>query len=681
MSSTPVTVRNATDTSIKQTEPSKKFSTSPRLLVRSSATGNAHYTLVKFARPFPLTAVIVSAKFKLYSADAVEWPALSRTVTLKRITQEWKVGSLVYPGPSVTATGAVAVNKTSAIPQNTLWEFDVTAMMQLVADNTAWYGFRLEIDENVLRRFHSSQATAFKPVLEIVYTMPPDAPTTLSPAGNRAVVGSKPILRFDFTDRSGSTSINALQVQVNPTNVWTDPAFDTGTVLTSDQQLDLAATFPRTATVNTTNLSTTITAVSGTFAQADVGATIVGAGIPGGTTITAVASSTSATISAAATATGSPSVTITRSYAGLADGASTYWRVRVQDTAGVWSLWSDAAQFSRLSLGTLTITAPAASPNNFVFEASPAITWTFTVRTQSAWQVIILDANGEWLHTSGKLTSTATSYTVPAKIIHPLLTYTVVIRVWDTSNREQTPGVPAYVEASRSFTMSTSGAVTAVSGLTVTPAQPGVQLDFTRATAPDSFTVIRDDKVIAADLDPLDLLVSGTAYRYHDYGAAPSKQQEWEVRAVVGGAQSASTPVVETTDATTGIWLSDPERGISVRLLGKDPGTWAMGEDAENHFAMGSTAPVRITQGLRGYEGSISGTLATVDGVSVATATANMWLLKGSPGREYLLTLADLSFPVVIGNVVISPDPHPEIIKRVSFEFWQVADLPFLVVP
>jgi hypothetical protein len=44
---------------------------------------------------------------------------------------------------------------------------------------------------------------------------------------------------------------------------------------------------PRTATVNTTNTSTTITAASGTFAQADVGATNTGTGFQANTTITA----------------------------------------------------------------------------------------------------------------------------------------------------------------------------------------------------------------------------------------------------------------------------------------------------------------------------------------------------------------------------------------------------------
>ena len=34
----------------------------------------------------------------------------------------------------------------------------------------------------------------------------------------------------------------------------------------------------------------------------------------------------------------------TTSYAALTDGQVIYWRVRVQDMAGLWSLWSDPSR-------------------------------------------------------------------------------------------------------------------------------------------------------------------------------------------------------------------------------------------------------------------------------------------------------------------------------------------------
>ncbi|MFF3876003.1 hypothetical protein [Streptomyces sp. NPDC001978] len=67
---------------------------------------------------------------------------------------------------------------------------------------------------------------------------------------------------------------------------------------------------PRTVTITTTSASTAITAGAGTFSAKDIGRTVTGTGISAGTTISAVASGTAATLSANATASGSPSVVL-----------------------------------------------------------------------------------------------------------------------------------------------------------------------------------------------------------------------------------------------------------------------------------------------------------------------------------------------------------------------------------
>ena len=63
--------------------------------------------------------------------------------------------------------------------------------------------------------------------------------------------------------------------------------------------------------VGTTSGSAAITAPAGSFdVKGDVGRTITGTGIPGGATLSAVASATAATLSANATATGTVTVTL-----------------------------------------------------------------------------------------------------------------------------------------------------------------------------------------------------------------------------------------------------------------------------------------------------------------------------------------------------------------------------------
>jgi hypothetical protein len=70
------------------------------------------------------------------------------------------------------------------------------------------------------------------------------------------------------------------------------------------------ATDARSVTATRTNASPTITAAAGTFHKGDIGRTVTGTGVPANTTISAVASGTSATLSANATASGSSSLAL-----------------------------------------------------------------------------------------------------------------------------------------------------------------------------------------------------------------------------------------------------------------------------------------------------------------------------------------------------------------------------------
>jgi hypothetical protein len=149
------------------------------------------------------------------------------------------------------------------------------------------------------------------------------------------------------------------------------------------------------------------------------------------------------------------------------------------------------------------------------------------------------------------------------------------------------------------------------------------------------------------------------------------------VQAVVNGRTSSVNPTVTKTLRPVGIWLQDPSRGIAVQLLGQDPGSWAMGEEATTHSPVSSTRPVRITQALRGFEGSVAGSILEGAAGTVAQQVQAIYDLKKTPGRTYLLTLSDMTIPVIVGNLVPAPTPGAELEKSVSFDFWQDGQLPF----
>jgi len=626
MPTTPVIYTNVRDTFVNANEPNKNWSNYGLLHVRQGGAGT-HHTLLYVTRPIPLGVTVLSATLRLYQWDA--WPATAKTVTVRRITSAWVLERVSYAtAPTITTAGQTSLTKTGQ-PANTEWAFDVTAQVQAAADGAPWWGFRLEAGDSASGRFWAAEGSpTFRPVLEVSWSDAPDAPTQLAPAGNRAVSIAKPTLRFDFTDIGGDTSLQAAQVQINATNVWTAPTFDSGTVMTSEPQLDL----------NTT------------------------------------------------------------AYAGITAGATAWWRVRVQDGAGLWSAWSEGAQFRRVAKPTVTITNPAVSPNNFVEEPTPPISWTVAGGTQTAYQVTIVEVANptQYVWTTGKITSTANTVTLPnpapgdSAIITPGVAYRVSVSIWDNVARENTPGDAIQTTAAREFTYAKTATVTPVASLTVTPQAPypWAQLQWTRATAPDSFSIVRTDnlvgasKVTATNLVPSDLLVSGTTYRYIDRDASPRRSTTWEVMAIVNGRTSSPNPTVSGSTNPTGIWLSDTARNVNVQILGRDGQAsvdMTMPEKGETIDVVGSATPVRVTQALQGYSGHVAGALVTTDVMTAQAARQALFELKRYPSRSCILTLGDMTILVKAFNISVASTPNPDIDFDVEFDFFQIGT-PFKAV-
>jgi hypothetical protein len=442
---------------------------------------------------------------------------------------------------------------------------------------------------------------------------------------------------------------------------------------TTVPELDLSSTFPRNASVTTTNTSTTITAGVATFEAADVGATITGTGIPGGATITAVASGTSATISAAATASGAITAVITRSYAGLADGATIFWRIQFWDSAGLPSGWSDAASFSRDGKGTVTINSPS-SGTPTVEDATPPILWSFSGETQTAYELILnWTVSGiakRW--TSNKVTSTDQSVTIPPGVIlHQGVTYTLTVRVWDAKLRTETVGDPIYAEASRDFVF-TPGATTGVTTLVVT--QPGpeplAQLQWTRATAPDYFNIKRNGKQFKSNILPETLFVSGTTYRFVDgYHPDPHRPITHEVQAVVNGVASSTNNVVSTVLQSNGIWLRPYETSEWLFMSGREERVFKIANQTSVLESLDGKKTV-VTQALGGFEGTIKAELINQYG-KTAQEWRDIYMNFMQRGGRFWLTTGEYTMLVAVIFEEYSQRTIPVPVFDVSFQFYQ----------
>lgn len=377
-------------------------------------------------------------------------------------------------------------------------------------------------------------------------------------------------------------------------------------------------------------------------------------------------------------------------YGGLSDGSTTYWRVRVKDEAGGISDWSDVASFSRDDKGTLTITNPAVSPNNFVDEFTPPIAWTFTGETQKFYQVRIARAANPntWIYDSGKVKSTSTSHTLPFRwhghrVLRDDLNYVVNVRVWDTKDRVATVGLPVFNTASRTFLMNYDATVDPVTSFTATqPTEaPWVRLQFDRATQPDEWVIMRDGEVVDKIDTAADLFYSGTTYRWMDYTARPLVAHVYKVKPVVNHKTASSNPTATITPVCPGYWLIDPDRiSLSVNIAGTDGMNVTYGEDSAVLSPIGGENVTRIVSTLRGLEGTIGGVIYTTAIHTWDVHKANLLALKATPSQTYRLAFGDENIPVVIGNVNVGP--HPEMVPahvqlQASFAFWQNGDLPF----
>lgn len=670
---------NAVAVGVSQSSPATNYDSSLGINLRTSS-GADLIGYLYFARPFPLGATILSAKIKFYT---LAMGSGTHTITFQRLNQTLTASKVTYnTRPTSLISGTKPVVKSGTLAAGQEWEVDITDWLQTVASGGAWYGLQITSSESTARVIYSEihPLTQYRPRLEVTWSETPATPTGLSPSGGRAVGLSKPTVRATYVDVSAATALQAVQVQLNATDVWTGPSFDSGAKTSSVPELDLTGTFPRTTTITTTSGSATITGAGAGYEQADVGATISGTGIPGGATITAVASSTSATISANATATGSPTATITRSYAGLSDGSTVFWRIRLQNADGQWSPWSASTSFKRDDKGTLTVSNPP-SGTPVVEDATPPINWSLSGETQAAYQVAITHVvNGvvvtDW--DSGKTTGTATSVTVPAgKITQTGVTYTVTVRVWDTDQREATPGDPTYVEVVRDFTF-VPGATTGTTSLTAIPQDPKpvVRLFWNRATAPDRFNVVRDGRVIAAALDPNDLFVSGTQYTWTDNAPPPQRSLTYSVQAVVNNVASTTNASATTTAKPSGIWLRDPTSDLELCIMGNADRDFTLGEQGA---VLQSIAPdankVVIGQSLGGLEGRIEGELHSIYG-KTAQEWRDIYLrLRALRVKKLYVTVGDYAFQAVCQNFSYGQRGIPGAVFKVGFDVYQADEL------
>jgi hypothetical protein len=370
-------------------------------------------------------------------------------------------------------------------------------------------------------------------------------------------------------------------------------------------------------------------------------------------------------------------------YVANAAGTTRYYRVRVWDDAGNVSDWSDVASWTRQTKGTLAIT----SPGTTVPETTPPITHTFTGRTQESKEIFLYQLDGtkkilKWHYPRTVTSSLSTS--VPQRYaIKTGEQYTVVVRVWDTLQRQSIPGDKDYVEASKTFSYNRAGTIADVTNLTAVQfgSSPGVVLTWHRTSKPNFFCLRRDGKEVVDYIDPDAVDQGGGTYSMIYWAAQPGVLHTYEVEAVelgVGGFAGAFIHSdINDTDtlkiAVTSRWLIDETDNTACNIQGDQEIDWDVRQQGTTYDIPKRRDPVQVIAGIGGYTG-------TVDGELTAAGKDAFEKLRGRAPRNMRLVLSNYSFVVQLETGAPVPTPIPDNqLYHCKFDFNQVDEYTFSV--
>ena len=250
-----------------------------------------------------------------------------------------------------------------------------------------------------------------------------------------------------------------------------------------------------------------------------------------------------------------------------------WWRVRVRNSAGIWSPWSDAARFRRTAKPVITITAPDAG---VIYQPLPTFAWTVSGGVQVRRQLAIVDPDDstDVLYTTGVVTTAVGAVTLPSsqsRLLVPGQDYRLVVRVWDDVSRESTPGDPSYAETSLLFTFQPSPAVDPVVFVTATIASEGPFLivSTARDVAPDELVFLVDGRTVATH-EAAAISTGGVGYQVELRDIPVRRDVVVSVAAQVGDAMSVPVAADPVRLEPKGLWLYSLEPGGPAVCLATD---------------------------------------------------------------------------------------------------------------
>jgi len=585
------TVTNGYDSYVAQKTPTANFYSQSVLRVQAKASYN-QLSYLYFSLPFPRGVTIQSAKLIMtqYTPHTT-----GKSVHVARVSASWAQNKINYNNdPGITGTASSLTKGSTA--NLTQWEFDVTAHMQLVANGSPWYGWRMYTNTATQMQFISmnSVSVGYRPRLEVTWSDAPDQPDNLQPAGGRAVSKTKPTFSFHYNDPSGEDGIQSVQVQVATTSALltanTPDIWNPGAIATDSASID-------------------------------------------------------------GNAEGMPALT---------NGSTYWWRVRVTDDSGQTSFWSLPESFSIQSKGALNAKVDGGvNMLSQIPVVSWTFTGQTQKHYQVIVLRSDDPLDKVWDSGKLTSTATAVNLPIGV-VKKDTDQFRFIVRIYDQHNRQAGPGDPVYVEqvidSVVAYDSGTAG-IDTLGGIS-DPAFPYFDLTWTDDVVADWYQIQRRVQGETAwsygsELIDPDSHATPTPnqFTYSDHGAAMYKDFQWRIVPIRAGKQSQSNtstngrvrrlaPMLLTPDKTKVVAFANAERD---RTTG----------DIQDVVPVLAGPPVLFTQFIGGDQGHLEGVLADhfLPGYTGKQMFEWMKWFRKNPGIPLKLFIADESLNVAIYNV------------------------------
>lgn len=173
---------------------------------------------------------------------AEDMPVGSYTFTVKAIDEAWDASLVTYnTAPSVRATtGTDTESGLSAGDEVTI---DITTLLDesVSLEGTTgqqWFGLELTVNGSEEVVFYGAYSVQYRPKIIKEVSRPPVAPFNMRPTSGLHVSELKPYFAWDFRDLDNEDTLSMIQFQLDTTDDFETPSYDSGEVASTTSYFD-----------------------------------------------------------------------------------------------------------------------------------------------------------------------------------------------------------------------------------------------------------------------------------------------------------------------------------------------------------------------------------------------------------------------------------------------------------